>query len=172
MTIQEELNRLRLEMRKNRQEKAITERSLKQARTKNEELKQTVDRLHEQIRIIEVENEALKNRLASILAYKDKIMNMLFKKHAPAPVAALSKKQRGGQIGHVGHGKPTPLDVDEEKNIHLTHCPDCQKPLHETDGTYTRTVTDIPLPKATTTRYMIQRQWCEDRKSTRLNSSH
>ncbi len=161
MTIQEELGRLRLEMRFLRQDNARKACSIEQAKAKNAKLEQARDRLRQQTKRLEAEIEELKNKLAACMAWKDKLVGMLFKKNAkvPSDQASVEKKTRGAQTGHIGHGKKNPLQIDEEKYVYLTHCPTCEHTLNESDAVYTRTVQDIPVQTAITTRYTIQRQW-------------
>jgi transposase len=70
-------------------------------------------------------------------------------------------RNRGGQPGHQGTGRRKPKTVDEEKDVYLTHCPDCSNEVGQTTNTYERTIEDIPLQTATITRYYIQKQWCK-----------
>lgn len=163
MSIQEELGRLREEMRDLRQRTARAERAAEQHRDKTGRLEETVKRLTEENKKLNEEKASLEEEIASLKAHQSKLISMLFKKNAKASQeesVTTAKKSRGGQTGHVGHGKKSPVEVDEEKNVHLTHCLDCENPLNESDAVYARIIQDIPDPSIITTRYLIQRQWC------------
>lgn len=72
-------------------------------------------------------------------------------------------KKRGGQKGHVGHGRKTE-PITQEVVAFLGQCIHCKSPLTRTATTRTHVVTDIPhwtKENANTTKYLIERQWCQ-----------
>lgn len=162
MSIEEELLRLRQEMRELRQRTARSERSVEQFKDKTKRLEDKVKTLEEKNKQLEDEKRGLEDEIASLKAYQAKLQSMLFKANAASPLVSTpdKKRLRGGQTGHRGHGRRRPIEVDEEKAIFLTHCPNCERLLNESDAAYARTIQDIPEAHVITTRYLIQRQWC------------
>ena len=71
-------------------------------------------------------------------------------------------KKRGGQLGHKGHIRLKPKQTDQEKEVYLSHCPNCKNELKQTNRTYEKIVEDIVLIKKTIiTKYIIQKQYCK-----------
>lgn len=159
MSIQEELQLLRVEIRTVRQEVARYKHAWEQQKVRADRLEQESDKLRIRIKLLGKQNDELKKRLDSTTSHKDKLAGMIFKTNVQKEEND-EGRHRGGQTGHTGHGRSIPEHVDEEKNVYLTACPDCGHEIEQSATTYERIVEDIPLPKRIVTRYHIQRQWC------------
>ena len=109
--------------------------------------------------MLEKQNDELKAKLESTTSHKDKLAGMIFKTNVKKEENDHGR-DRGGQIGHTGHGRGTPERIDEEKDVCLTACPDCGHEIEQSTTAYERIVEDIPPPKKIVTLYHIQRQWC------------
>jgi transposase len=128
-------------------------------------LSDRVEQLEADKERLEGENRNLKEEIAALRAQATKLRSMLFKANASPPPTPKEgtdghRRQRGGQLGHAGHGRKRPQEVDAEAEVFLTRCPTCTTPLARSPQTYTRIVEDIPASRAVTTRYTIERQWC------------
>lgn len=168
MTALEEVIKLRQEAKSLRQENATLERSRHQQKEKVKKLQEETDDLKKANGKIEKEKqelenviEKLKETIANLLGRHNKLVGMLFKTNLKKDNDNLSKKKQGAQLGHKGHGRKVSQRIDQEKEIHLSHCPHCQNKLEQNNAFYERIVEDILLPIATViTKYNIQRQWC------------
>jgi transposase len=168
MTTLEEVIKLRQEARSLRQENATLQRSRGQQREKTQKLQEEVGELKNTNGKIEKEKQDLKNvieklkeTIANLLGRHNKLVGMLFKTNLKKDNDNSDKKKRGAQPGHKGHGRKTSQRIDQEKEIHLSHCPNCQNELEQNNTFYERIVEDILLPITTIiTKYNIQRQWC------------
>jgi transposase len=71
-------------------------------------------------------------------------------------------KPRGGQPGHVGHGRKKPTQNSPPLYVELDECPDCNTPVGEpVDGAeQSRIITDIPLPRHNIYEIVYPRYWC------------
>jgi hypothetical protein len=164
MLPQEELIRLRQEMRELRRRTSRSETSIEERDRKIAHLEEAVRNLTQDKKKLEADKEDLEEEIASLKAHQVKLQSMLFKANVPVQVPAkvevALERRRGGQTGHRGCARMQPQDIDADKAVFLTHCPECEHVLNESNLTYTRTVQDIPEARAMTTRYLIQRQWC------------
>ncbi len=166
MLPEEELLRLRQEMRELRKRTSRSETSIEERDREIALLEEAVKNLMQDKKKLEAEKQELEEEIASLKAHQVKLQSMLFKANRPAPAPTTNEakgmRKRGGQTGHKGyaHTHPQEQDIDEEKVVCLTHCPHCENVLNESDETYTRIVQDIPEAKTIVTRYTIQRQWC------------
>jgi transposase len=149
---------LRKEMRYLRQRIAQVERSSKHQKVRADRLEQENHELRIQVKFLLQENTKLKAKLETTDAHKDKLAGMIFKTNVKADKK--NGRKRGREKGHRGHGRKKPKQVDQEKEVHLSHCPDCGDEVGQTATTYERIVEDIPEPQKVVTRYHIQRQWC------------
>ncbi len=114
--------------------------------------------------------EQLRKEKEEIKRQRDMYKNMLFKKNIPiesSPESPLlthiSQKKKGGQNGHIGHGRSKPLEIDFFKRIYTKSCPECHTKLQRSKAVTTHTVEDIPALsqiKPVVTEYSIERQWC------------
>jgi transposase len=159
MSIQEEVQLLRAEMRSLRQEVALYKRSWEQQKARAERLEQVTHELRIQVKLVTKKNAELAAKLETTDAHKNKLAGMIFKTNVKSEGEKKGRK-RGGQPGHKGHGRKKPIQVDQEKEVHLSHCPDCGTEVEETTTTYERIVEDVPDPRKMVTCYHIQRQWC------------
>lgn len=164
MTIFEELQKLRIEMRELRQKTARQERSLVQLRGRVIFLTQENKELKKENIKFAKENKELKDKLDSTNNHKNKLAGMIFKTSKKS--TSNSNKLRGAQKGHKGCSRVN-KPVDERKEVYLTHCPDCKHPIARSSRTYTRTVEDIPKPQdVIVTEYTIEKQCCNHCKAS------
>jgi len=169
----EEGERIRTEIRELRQRNASIQRARDSFRDKsvtlesqNKQKDETIKQLEEKNKTLEENVKELEGLLAGVILYKDRLIGMLFKTSKKKETALVTgngalRRTLGGQKGHTGHGRKKPMEIDEEKTIYLSHCPDCQLPLSRSRTTHERIVEDIVVPAVTkVTRYFIERQWC------------
>ncbi len=159
MTIQEELNKLRTEMRDLRQRTSRSERLVEQFKTKSEKLENIVRKIKVENKELKKENKKLKEKLDSTKNHKDKLVGMIFK---PNTKKSKNKKKRGGQKGHKGKSKKKPKKINEVVDCHLTNCPTCNEKINRNNRIYEKIVEDIPSPKLVrVTKYIIEKQYCK-----------
>ena len=125
----------------------------------NKKLKQGAEALTDENQQLKKEVKDLQDKLVAITQVKDTYQGMIFK-GTVQPNRQKSENKRGAQAGHRGRSRKKPLVIDIEKDVHLTNCPHCDTLVTQTNTCYERIVTDIPIPKAIVTKYIIQRQWC------------
>ena len=164
MPLEQEVQLLRKEMRYLRQRTAQLENSWQQQKDKNEKLEQENYDLKCKIRDLEDKNNKLQDensqiteQLDAATSHKNTLAGMIFKSNRKK---SENGRTRGGQQGHKGYGRKKPEKVDQEKEVHLSHCPDCGTQVEQTNTFYERVVEDIPPPQSNIIRYHIQRQWC------------
>jgi chromosome segregation ATPase len=127
MTFQEELEKLRAEARKLRQENAILTRTKDQHKEKGFTLVKKNSDLQKKVKDLKIEINRLNDFIAKLLNIKDNFAGMLFKTNLKKDNSKKTDtKKRGGQLGHIGSGRKKPVRIDQEKEIHLSHCPTCQ----------------------------------------------
>jgi transposase len=167
MTVTEELGKLRVEASYLRKKFADTWNAWQKQKQKNNNLEDKVKQLEQDKKTWEKERQDLKgtikdleDKLAALTVVKDRYQGMIFKVAVSPRQGSSTGKKRGGQSGHKGRSRKKPLEIDFEKNVYLTHCPSCDNPVTQTNTVYERIVIDIPVPKAITTKYTVQRQWC------------
>lgn len=167
MTVTEELGKLRIEASYLRKKFADTWNAWQKQKQKNQNQQEELAKAKQKIKELGEENQRLKNtakdlqdKLAALTVVKDKYQGMIFKATVKNQQGSSTSRKRGAQTGHKGKSRKKPVEIDFEKNIYLTHCPDCDNSITQTNTTYERIVTDIPIPAAITTKYTIQRQWC------------
>jgi hypothetical protein len=77
------------------------------------------------------------------------------------PTRSGKTKPRGGQPGHVGQRRPTPIRIDRREKHTLSACPSCQGPVSPCRSSRTRIVEDIPDDiQPVVTEHTIHRYWC------------
>ena len=164
MTSEDELQRLRAETRKLRQEYASKKRTEEALQKRNQSLTGKVVTLQEEKDILEKEkeelikeNDDLKLKLGITLDTAKKYAGMLFKSSVRR---APSDKKSGAQAGHIGTHRKQPARIDAWVRVALSHCPDCDSALKRTNSHDTRIVEDIPVLQTVVTEYEIERQWC------------
>lgn len=158
MTTDQELVLLRAEATGLRKKIATVSRAWKSQQRKNDDLEQKLSDAEQEIERLKQENQSLQERLQTLESQKQKLSGMIFKSNRKKSDG--EQKHRGAQLGHKGHGRKNPKRVDLEKDVFLTHCPDCGNSVSQTNATYERIVEDIPIPQTIVTKYHIQRQWC------------
>jgi transposase len=155
---------LRIHIQTLKRSLAIQKRKQDEIENQLHELEQENKNQYQQIEKLKKENEDIKRQ-------RDRYKNMLFKKNVEKPLVSdvlvvdevLSRRTRGGQTGHIGHGRTVPDQVDYCKRVSVRTCPDCNSKLKRSSITTTHTVTDIPTLstiKPVVTEYQIERQWC------------
>jgi Transposase IS66 family. len=121
---------------------------------------------------LEKENKTLKKQLAQLLgsaptlAASDKTAEAggvpsskaFYRRNRPEG----KRKPRGGQPGHIGHGRKKPTKNSPSLYVELDECPDCSTPVGEpVDGAeQSRIITDIPLPRPNIYEIVYLRYWC------------
>jgi len=166
MSPEEELARLRKEMRELRQRDAI----LKNARAAQEERadklskvtskqKEKIKELTDKINQLEKENSELKSRLGIETDKAKMYAGMVFKTNVRKRDEKTSNK-RGAKLGHTGVGRKKPERIDQEITVYLTNCYHCENPLGRTSSVDERIVEDVPQITPIVTKYSIERQWC------------
>lgn len=166
MSNEEELNRLRKEMRELRKRDATLKNARASQQKRADKLskvtskqKEKIKDLTEKINQLEKENSELKSRLG-IETDKAKVYaGMIFKSNVRKRDEKTGNK-RGAKLGHSGVGRKKPEHIDYEVNAHLTHCYHCENPLNRTSSVDERIVEDIPKITPVVTKYSIERQWC------------
>ena len=159
MTPEQELLLLRKEMRELRREVAWLRNAWEAQKRSNEALKAEIVELKKENKALKEQNRGLKEKLDAATNHNDVLQGMIFKPNR-SPKSA-SKRPRGAQDGHEAHNRQTPSHVDQEKEVYLSRCPECDTFLSQSKNSYSRIVEDIaPLKKYTVTRYHVQRQWC------------
>lgn len=166
MTAQEELSKLRPELRYLRIRVQGLERFHLIQKDKVDKLEEENKKLHQEVNHLEKEKDKLIEELEKVKRERDSYKGMVFKEKRTclSPLAHKSSGlKRGGQKGHKGVGRRSPETVDKHIHAHLTNCPNCDTPLERTNLTDIHTVVDIPhwtLMQPLTTQYSIERQWC------------
>lgn len=164
------------EKRKLRVHISVLKRAVKTFHIKQEEGKERENTLKKENRKKQKHIEQLEKELEEIKRQRDMYRSMIFKENvkdkkdeeASSSSSSLflpqSKgKKRGGQTGHIGHGRRTPLDIHFFKRAFLGECSECHSPLNRSSSVSTHTVEDIPdldQVKPIVTQYQIERQWC------------
>jgi transposase len=168
MTTDEE-KRIREEVRGLRQRIAIIEQAWEDQKRKNQRLEKQLtqiqgenSQLKEDVQTLQEENTLLKAKLSATIAHKEVLSGMIFKPNVKKPKETISGHSRGGQTGHQGYGRRKPKQIDQEKHIYLTHCPNCQNKIDRTETTYERIIEDIQPPQKLVTLYYVERQWCSN----------
>lgn len=135
-------------------------RAVEQHRATNQKLKEENRELKNELKRLTNDRNGLKDKIQKLSDQKDRLQGMIFKSKVE-PKAEKSERQRGAQQGHKAHNRTVPEKIDEEKEIHLTHCPDCHTNLKPTKSYHEKIIEDIPKEtKSVVTKYKIQRQWC------------
>lgn len=165
LSAQEEVYRLRKEARKLRIHNGQLEYRCCQHKKTIEKLREELRKYEKQIKDLEKDHEKQNKLIDELKHQRDTYKGMVFKaKHRNISAEKSSiKRLRGGQKGHLGHGRKLPPKIDQHKRVFCHHCPTCHSLLERSDNTESHTVTDIPAPetiKPVVTQYQIERQWC------------
>lgn len=166
MSNEEELTRLRKEMRELRQRDAILKNARAAQQDRADKLSKVAHKQKEKIKIqeekiaaLEKENSELKSRLGIEIDKAKTYAGMIFKSNVRKRDEKTEKK-RGAKLGHKGTGRKKPVHIDREVNVYLTNCYDCGNHLNRTSSVDERTVEEIPKITPVVTLYHIERQWC------------
>jgi len=138
MIIEQELQLFRKEMRLMRQDTARIKNAWQQQKERNDKLEKENHQLKLRIRDLEDKNNKLQNKNKNIteqldasVSHKNALAGMIFKSNKKRSDNKSGLK-RGGQKGHKGYGRKKPEKVDCEKEIHLSHCPECSTEVNQT----------------------------------------
>lgn len=177
MTTEVEVMKLRKEnryLRVDNKRLILAHRAQKKKRDILEELLHERD---EHIRLLEIQRDKIGKLIEELKRQRNMYRDMTFKKNKKIELQEnkdkssfsntnlKNKKQVGGQLGHIGHGRANPNEdrVDSIKRIYLTNCPHCHSSLKRSKTCFKRIVEDIMellKPNLKTTKYEIERQWC------------
>ena len=120
MTAQEELSKLRPELRYLRIKVQTEERGRFAQKNKAE-------KLEKELKIAKSEIKRLKEELEKIKKQRDTYKGMIFKpKVTQESEADGIKRKLGGQLGHMGVSRKVPVNIDQVVRCFLKVCPDCQ----------------------------------------------
>jgi len=151
---------------------ALLKRHLATLRQRREEAEEKANewqkKYDEQQKII----QELQEELERVKKQRDTYRDMVFKANRRKDVTneqealfgSQPKKKQGGQIGHKGYGRKSPVRIDTFLHVFANQCPTCNGKLNRSRATVIHTVEDIPaLHKQQTivTRYEVERQWCK-----------
>lgn len=163
MTIQEELLKLRKEMRFLRQRIPQLERAWQIQKENSKKKDEIILSLKKELEETKKENKELKDKLDSTNNHRDKLVGMIFKSNTKKN--SKNKKKKGGQKGHKGKCRIKPKKIDKKVHCFLTHCPHCNKKVKRSNKSYQRIVEDIPeLQSVIVTQYTIEKQKCSNCK--------
>lgn len=169
MTVEEELLLLRSEASSLRRKTARTDQSLLLYKEKAEKLEKENETLRKRIRELEDQAGKLTGELEKVKRQRDAYRGMVFKPKRTNHLQEKTGKKRGGQEGHVGHGRIRASQIDETKRVFHAQCPTCHTPLPRSESLQRHTVEDIPAPSSihpSITEYQMERQWCSTCKKT------
>ena len=77
------------------------------------------------------------------------------------PPARKSRRKPGAKLGHTGHRRPPPAQIDRCEDHRAPCCPHCQGSLNRCEETRTRYIEDIPEGiTPIVTAHTIHRDWC------------
>ena len=159
---QEELDRLRPELRYLRIHFPQIQKARLAQKTRADKLEQDLREALAEIRKLKGDKQKLEQEIEKTRKQRDKYKGMIFKPNIQT-ASSSSKRNLGGQIGHRGDSRRLPQKVDEIKRVFFHHCPNCGNPLSRTDSLETHTVEDIPdfeEIKTANFKFEIERQWC------------
>ena len=148
----EEKRRLRIEL--DRVRRALTTQKIRR-----DEADKTIREWERKYQELEKVNDKLREENEEIKRQRDTYKKMLFKKNIAEKITdTLSndsllneltpQKNRGGQVGHTGHGRTGSLEIDVKKRIYMDVCPDCHTKLKRSQTITTHTVEDIQIGRA------------------------
>lgn len=168
MTVQEELGRLRPELRYLRIRVQQLERVHVLQKNKADKLSELLKERDELIVELEKQRDFLTEDIEEMKRQRDVYRGMVYKpgkkKKSDTATSKKEKKTLGAPKGHKGYGKKKPEEVDQFVHATLTHCPDCHTELENTAATTNHTITDLPhwaFMQPMVTEYQIERQWCK-----------
>lgn len=135
-----------------------------EAEEKTNEWQKKYEEQQKEIEKLKEENEKLRRQRDT---YRDMLFKANRKKEIPEEQDNFFQsgynRKRGGQIGHTGHGRKSPVQVDTFLHVFANYCPTCKGKLNRSKTIVSHTVEDIPtLQKQQTMiiRYAVEKQWC------------
>jgi transposase len=146
---------------------------LEKERSKRKNLEKENKDLKEEKEIFKKENKNLKEQLAKLmssaplLAASDRTAEA-----GGVPTSKVfyrrnrvegKKRPTGGQPGHIGHGRKSPIPNAPPVRVTLIICPNCSNPVRNKakGAEQHRTITDIPLPTHIVYEVIYHRYWCK-----------
>lgn len=120
-----------------------------------EELIKLVLKQQEEIECLKLENQELKQQLASLPLKGGFRAKLLFK-----PSVKHKSKKPGQKEGHEGESRPMPEKIHEEKELVLDRCPECGSEVKEVEIRF-RVVEGIKPAQPHNVRYSIHRCYCK-----------
>ncbi len=118
LSAQEELSRIRIEVRHLRTHIAVVTRARLIQKNRADTLVEKVKEREQKIRDLEKENQKLKDEIEKIKKQRNTYKGMVFKPNQVKPeivseIFGEVRNPRGGQRGHLGHGRHLPPAVDK-----------------------------------------------------------
>lgn len=167
LTAQEELQKLRPELRYLRIRVQQLERVHSLQKGKADKLEEVLRERDKLISELEHQRDLLTEDIEEMKRQRDVYRGMVYKpgkkKEEDNAIHKRKGKKLGAPIGHKGYGKKKPNEIDQHIHAQLTCCPHCQTELTGAQATVNHTITDLPhwtLQKPIVTQYSIERQWC------------
>lgn len=150
--ILEQFERLEKEMRELRKEQ-------RELREENGELKRENKRLNDRIRKLESTPQMLSSSDSTAEAGGVPTSRIFYRRPRH------TDRKPGGQPGHEGHGRNRPETNSAPVTISLDRCTECGSRLGEPSDSLSRTITDIPPPRAVVYELRLNRYVCPQCRS-------
>ena len=160
----------RKEIRQLRKDNSSLKLLWKKQKNKSNQLEEENKNLRQENEKLRQNRQQLEKKISNLQNQNHKLQGMIFKsEHKTTKKTSIifsnseeKKKQLGAQNGHKPHNRKKPATVDQEKELYLSHCPNCDNELKQTNRIYTKTVEDVVVVKKTLiTTYIIQKQYCK-----------
>lgn len=121
----------------------------------NRELRARLAELEAENARLQQELTALGAVVAKLKGGKDRLPSFVKLRHRQEEA-----QRPGGKQGHQGSTRPVPSEVDEERELKLSSCPDCGSQLGPPTELRQRYVEDLLPPRLQVIRYRIARYHC------------
>lgn len=159
------------EKRKLRNINAVLKKHLVTLRERREEAEDKTKEWQKKYEEQQRENEKLKEENEKLRRQRDTYRDMLFKANRKEEtdekqfsfLQSSPPRKPGGQIGHKGYGRKSPVRIDHHYSVFANCCPTCKGILNRSQTKVTHTVEDIPAfqkQQTSVTRYEVEKQWC------------
>ena len=138
----------RKEIRQLRQENSILKFLWKKQKNKSNQLKEENKNLRQENEKLKQTQQQLEKKVSDLKNQNQKLQGMIFKSEHKTTKKITTlfsnseeiKKQLGAQNGHKPHNRKKPAIIDQEKELYLSHCPNCDNELKQTNRTYEKTI--------------------------------
>ena len=177
MTTEDEVMKLRKENRTLRIDNKRLILAHKAQKKKRDVLEELLRERDEHIRLLEIQRDEIGKLIEELKRQRNMYRDMTFKKNKNIELQESkdkafssntnlkNRKQVGGQMGHIGHGRASPRnqEINVTQRVYLTNCPDCNSKLQRTKTCTAHIIEDIMellKPNLKVTKYEIERQWC------------